>query len=90
MYRRRGGTVAPAAKCRGRGEFVRAQRLPGDGAHGAELFEAGGTAWLAVANFGDRLGKRYAAESTVSLAPEADAAAPAPAADAMETEGTGA
>ena len=44
--------------------FVPVQRVPTDGAHGAELFRtASGSVWLAVANFGDRLGQRYAAES---------------------------
>ena len=34
------------------------QKIATDGAHGAEYFEAHGHHWLAVANFGDRLGKR--------------------------------
>ena len=44
-------------------EVLQLQRIPTDGAHATELFEAVGTAWLAVANFGNRLGKRYAASS---------------------------
>ena len=47
--------------------FVLHQRLPGDGAHGARLFEGpdGGAAYLFVANFGDRHGERYAARSAL-------------------------
>ena len=42
------------------------QSIPTDGAHAAELFEGpGGKAYLAIANFGDRLGKRYASDSSV-------------------------
>lgn len=47
------------------GRFIEVQRIPTDGAHAAELFEIDGTAYLAVANFGDRLGKRYASRSTL-------------------------
>jgi hypothetical protein len=45
--------------------WVTIQKLPTDGAHGAELFVALGSLWLAIANFGDRLGERYEAESTL-------------------------
>eukprot|EP00933_Yihiella_yeosuensis_P007111 TRINITY_DN11201_c0_g1_i2.p1 TRINITY_DN11201_c0_g1~~TRINITY_DN11201_c0_g1_i2.p1 ORF type:complete len:442 (-),score=72.58 TRINITY_DN11201_c0_g1_i2:233-1558(-) len=42
------------------------QKIPTDGAHGAEFFEGPDKVpWLAVANFGDRHGQRYAAESTI-------------------------
>lgn len=52
---------------RAKGKFVLFQDIPTDGAHAAELFEAQGKLWLAVANFGDRQGKRYEAESSVWL-----------------------
>jgi hypothetical protein len=46
--------------------FELLQRIPTDGAHGGEFFAfTGGVPCLAVANFGDRLGKRYAARSSV-------------------------
>eukprot|EP00040_Diaphanoeca_grandis_P015610 m.79803 g.79803 ORF g.79803 m.79803 type:complete len:442 (-) comp25250_c0_seq1:298-1623(-) len=48
-----------------RNEFGVMQRIKTDGAHAAEFFEIDGVAWLAVANFGDRLGKRYEALSSV-------------------------
>ena len=42
------------------------QRIPTDGAHAAELFEGpSGAPFLAVANFGDRAGQRYAARSAL-------------------------
>jgi hypothetical protein len=48
------------------GRFQLLQRIPTDGAHAGELFEGpGGEAFLAIANFGDRLGQRYAARSSV-------------------------
>ena len=48
------------------GRFELLQRLPTDGAHGARLFEGpGGQPYLAVANFGDRLGGRVAARSSL-------------------------
>lgn len=50
---------------RGDERFVLVQALPTDGAHAAELFVVDGVLLLAVANFGDRIGKRYAAKSTV-------------------------
>ena len=45
--------------------FVQTQLLASDGAHGAELFVSGGLLWLAIANFGDRLGERYASLSSL-------------------------
>ena len=57
--------------------YAVSQRLPTDGAHAAEFFEIRSevdeheveeqesSLWLAIANFGDRLGKRYESESTV-------------------------
>jgi hypothetical protein len=46
--------------------FVTHQRIPTDGAHGARMFNGpDGAAYLMVANFGDRLGKRYASKSTL-------------------------
>eukprot|EP00667_Euglena_gracilis_P010937 EG_transcript_11151 len=49
-----------------RRQFAPLQTLPTDGAHGARVFtDRMGQAWLAVANFGDRLGKRYAANSSL-------------------------
>jgi hypothetical protein len=49
------------------GKFVSYQLLRTDGAHAAEVFHANGHHWLAVANFGDRLGKppRYQAKSSI-------------------------
>ena len=48
------------------GRFRLIQEIPTDGAHGAALLRTrGGRLLLAIANFGDRLGKRYAADSTV-------------------------
>jgi hypothetical protein len=42
------------------------QRIPSDGAHAAELFEGpDGAVYLFIANFGDRLGQRYASFSTL-------------------------
>jgi hypothetical protein len=42
------------------------QRIPGDGAHAAELFEGpDGAVYLFIANFGDRLCQRYASFSTL-------------------------
>ena len=42
------------------------QAIPTDGAHAAEIFEGpDGAAYVMIANFGDRLGKRYAAKSTL-------------------------
>ena len=47
-------------------EVVQVQAIPTDGAHGSELFVASdGSLNLAVANFGDRQGRRYASESTL-------------------------
>jgi EPTP domain len=47
-------------------KFVVHQRIPTDGAHGAKLFEGpDGNAYLFVANFGDRLGGRYASRSAL-------------------------
>lgn len=44
--------------------FVLVQRVPTDGAHGAKLFEGpDGSAFLMIANFGDRHGQRYSARS---------------------------
>jgi len=48
------------------------QKLPTDGAHAAEFFIAEGHSWLAVANFGDRLGKRYKAKSSIFVWDEAE------------------
>lgn len=49
-----------------RGRFELLQRIPTDGAHAAELFEGpGGEPFLSIANFGDRLGQRYASRSSV-------------------------
>ena len=57
--------------------YAVSQRLPTDGAHAAEFFEIRSevdeheveeqesSLWLAIANFGDRLGKRYESASTV-------------------------
>jgi hypothetical protein len=46
--------------------FVTHQRIPTDGAHGARMFNGpDGAAYLMIANFGDRLGKRYASKSTL-------------------------
>ena len=45
--------------------FETIQRIPTDGAHGAELFVAHDALWLAIANFGDRLGERYKAQSSL-------------------------
>ena len=48
------------------GLFEELQRLPTDGAHGGRLFEGpAGAPCVAVANFGDRLGGRYAARSAL-------------------------
>jgi len=48
------------------GQYGLLQRIPTDGAHGGELFEGpGGRPYLAIANFGDRQGARYAARSSV-------------------------
>ncbi len=41
------------------------QSIPTYGAHAAELFEVSGSLFLAIANFGDRHGKAYSAESTL-------------------------
>ena len=64
----------------GKARYVEHQRLPTDGAHAAEFFQMWGakegegeggkgekesSLWLAIANFGDRMGKRYESESTV-------------------------
>jgi len=47
-------------------EFKPLQQIPTDGAHAAEFFHGPGDGlYLAVANFGDRLGKRYAAQSSL-------------------------
>ena len=52
------------------GQFEAVQSIATDGAHAAEAFRAGGEWWLAIANFGDRLGApkhgikpRYEAQS---------------------------
>jgi hypothetical protein len=46
--------------------FELAQRIPTDGAHAAELFLGpNATAFLAIANFGDRLGERFKSTSTL-------------------------
>jgi hypothetical protein len=45
--------------------FVGRQRMATDGAHGAEHFQLGDDHMLAVANFGDRHSKRYAALSSI-------------------------
>ncbi len=42
------------------GHFITVQTLPTDGAHAAEHFSAGGQDFLAIANFGDRLGSKQA------------------------------
>ena len=50
----------------GQQRFVYVQEIPTDGAHAAEMFtDLLGWSWLVVGNFGDRLGKRYAANSTL-------------------------
>jgi len=42
------------------------QKLPGDGAHAAEIFQGpDGAAYVFVANFGDRLNRRMASRSTL-------------------------
>ena len=56
------------------GRYASAQKVRTDGAHAAELFAAGGTAYLAVANLGDR-GGSYRRDSSVY---ELDAAAEKP------------
>eukprot|EP01051_Picozoa_sp_SAG22_P014675 SAG22_NODE_1817_length_3516_cov_34.397425_2_plen_208_part_00 len=58
--------VLDEAAAGGDGQWVLRQGLLTDGAHGAEHFETvDGVHHIAVANFGDRLGKRYKAQSTI-------------------------
>ena len=46
--------------------FKTHQKIPTDGAHAAELFQGPDNAvYLFIANFGDRLGKRYLSKSTL-------------------------
>jgi hypothetical protein len=46
--------------------FALLQRIPTDGAHAAKLFEGpDGADYCFIANFGDRLGARYASRSTL-------------------------
>ncbi len=59
--------LSPVYAVPGRGAPRLHQEIPTDGAHGAALLltRRGGRLLLAVANFGDRLGKRYAARSAI-------------------------
>ena len=59
--------LSPVYAVAGRGLPRLHQEIPTDGAHGAALLRTrrGGRLLLAVANFGDRLGKRYAARSAI-------------------------
>ena len=46
--------------------FTAVQAFATDGAHAAEHFRGvEGDDWIAIANFGDRLGKRYSAQSSL-------------------------
>ena len=46
--------------------FLVHQKIPTDGAHASELFQGPDNAvYLFIANFGDRLGKRYISKSTL-------------------------
>jgi hypothetical protein len=59
--------LSPVYAAPARGAPRLRQEIPTDGAHGAALLRTrrGGRLLLAVANFGDRLGKRYAARSAI-------------------------
>jgi hypothetical protein len=58
--------LSPVYSVAANGSFRLVQEIPTDGAHGAALMRTrGGQLLLAVANFGDRLGKRYTARSAI-------------------------